>query len=214
LCPVDRFNQETLITKLKTINLPKLKYQSVECLFKAYHVAVNYHFFMKTLEIKALNEEIQFYRESYSIQKSYIDSLMNLFKLKYDQFLNELKENLNEPLRNLIQKFNSMKENSTEESLKEFLTYFKQYGRKFDKCLNQMDQCMPDQDLVGANFNMLICQLDEQISSLNKQCSFNLEKLNLEKLNLEDLSAESDQLLNELCKLTPQISPSHSLNDI
>ena len=196
--------------------MPKIKFQSVECLFKAYHVAVNYHFFMKTLEVNALNEEVNFYRSSYSVQKSYIDSLMNLFKTKYYQFINELKENLNEPLRSLIHKFNLMKENSTEDNLKDFLHYFKLYSKKFDKILNNMDQCLPDadQDMIGTHFNTLIIQLDEQISKLNKQCAYNLEQLNIENLKLQDLSVESDQLVNDFVKLTPNISPSVSFNDL
>ena len=183
-------------------------------LYEAYDVAVNYHYFMQTLEIKALNEEVSFYRASYAVQKEYINSLMNLFRTKYMQFIAELKESLDEPIRNLMLKFNQMKEESSEENLKSFLAYFKVYSKKFEKILANMNDCLPSQDLIGTHFNELIAQLDEQISNLNKQCAYNLEQLNMEKLNLEELSLQSDHLLNELVKLTPNISPSESLSDL
>ena len=94
-------------------------------LYEAYDVAVNYHYFMQTLEIKALNEEVSFYRASYAVQKEYINSLMNLFRTKYMQFIAELKESLDEPIRNLMLKFNQMKEESSEENLKSFLARFR-----------------------------------------------------------------------------------------
>jgi hypothetical protein len=169
---------------------------------------------MQSLEIKSLNEQVAFYRGSYSVQKEYIDSLMNLFRTKYIQFIAELKESLDEPIRNLMQKFNKMKEESSEENLKSFLAYFKLYSKKFEKIFANTNECLPSEDLIGTHFNELIFQLDEQISNLNKQCAYNLEEFRMEKLNLEELSIESDNLLNELVKLTPNISPSESLTDL
>ena len=61
--------------KLKSIGLPKSKYQPVEVLLKAYYVASNYHHHMKSNEVAALNEEIKFYRSSYSLHKEYIESV-------------------------------------------------------------------------------------------------------------------------------------------
>ncbi len=55
---------------------------------------------------------------------------MLLFMKKYEQFIDELKENLNVPLKHLIEKFWIMKNESTEQTLKEFLSYFKNYAKK------------------------------------------------------------------------------------
>ena len=106
---IDQLTEASLLQKLKSIGLPKLKYQSVEVLLKSYFVASNYHHHMKSLEALALGEEIKFYRSCYTVQKTYIDSVMTLFKSKYEGFLDELKQNFNEPLRMLIKKFWLMK---------------------------------------------------------------------------------------------------------
>ena len=82
-----------------------MKYQSVEVLLKSYFVASNYHCHLKNLELLGLGEEIKFYRSCYKVQKSYIESVMTLFKSKYESFLEELKQNFNEPLKMLIKKF-------------------------------------------------------------------------------------------------------------
>ena len=73
--PIEKLSQEDLMLKLKSIGLPKSKYQPVEVLFKAYYVASNYHHHMKSNEVAALNEEIKFYRSSYSLHKEYIESV-------------------------------------------------------------------------------------------------------------------------------------------
>ncbi len=75
ISPIDKLSQEALMSKLKSIGLPKSKLMPVECLLKAYYVASNYHNHMKSSEIVALNEEIKFYRSSYSLQKEYIESV-------------------------------------------------------------------------------------------------------------------------------------------
>ena len=101
--------EASLLQKLKSIGLPKLKYQSVEVLLKSFYVASNYHHHMKHLEVVGLGEEIKFYRSCYAAQKSYIESIMTLFKSKYESFLEELKQSFNEPLKMLIKKFWMMK---------------------------------------------------------------------------------------------------------
>jgi hypothetical protein len=128
---------------------------------------------------------------------------------KYEQFIDELRENLNDPLKQLIQKFWSMRNESTEENLKEFLSYFKHYAKKFDQIINNIEN-MPKNDLIGNTFNHLIVQLDEQISILNKNCMNNLENLNLNTIDLNELSNQSDQLFNDILSITPRGSPSNS----
>lgn len=109
--PIEQLTEAGILQKLKSIGLPKLKYQSVEVLMKSFFVATNYHNHMKSLEVLALGEEVKFYRSCYALQKSYIESLMTLFKNKYESFLEELKQSFNEPLKMLIKKFWLMKVN-------------------------------------------------------------------------------------------------------
>ena len=109
--PIEQLTEASLLQKLKSIGLPKLKYQSVEVFLKSYFVASNYHNHMKSLEVLALGEEVKFYRSCYTLQKTYIESVMTLFKNKYESFLEELKQSFNEPLKMLIKKFWLMKVN-------------------------------------------------------------------------------------------------------
>ena len=86
---------------------------------------------MKSLECASMNEELKFYRSCYSLQKSYVESVMTLFQTKYEKFINELNESFNQPLTILIDKFWQMKNQSTEDNLKEFLGLFKVYLPKY-----------------------------------------------------------------------------------
>lgn len=146
--PIDKLTQETLLTKLKSLSLPKSKYPAVEVLLKSYHIASNYHHHMRANELAAKDEELQFYRSSYQVQRDYIQAVMELFRSKYEAFLGELRENLNVPLRALIDKFWQMKAEASEVNLKEFLGYFKHYAKKFEEVIACIEQ-MPNNDLIG-----------------------------------------------------------------
>jgi hypothetical protein len=189
--------EEMLIQKVRSLGLPKAKCQPVELILKSFYVSSNYHYHMKAIECNAMNEELKFYRSCYSTQKNYVESVMNLFKTNYEQFVDALRKNFNEPLRILIEKFWHMKEESTESSLKEFLGLFKVYAKKFETVLLNIDN-MPKCDLISSTFTTLIKDLDSQIDNLNKSCLSNLEKFNLNSLNLNDLSRQSDSLLSDM----------------
>ena len=187
-------------------------------LLKAYFIASNYHCHMKSLECTALNEELAFYRSSYSLQKGYIESVMNLFKSKYEQFIQDLRLHLSEPLLAIVAKFWRMKEDSTEENLKDFLNLFKTHASKFETIMSNMSQLTAqNQDILTLTFNQLIVQLDNEVEALNRACLNNLEKLNLNSINLSELSQQSDQLLMDIVKRTPNsspsLTPSSSMND-
>lgn len=185
------------MAKLKSCGLPKAKQQPVENLLKSYYTASNYHNHMKTMEYAALSEELKFYRSCYSVQKTYVDSVMSLFRTKYEQFIQELNESFNQPLRLLINKFWQMKDQSTEDNLKEFLGLFKSYAKRFDSILDSFE-LLPRSDLITATFINMIRQLDAQVAKLNKECQSNIEKLNIERIDLEELSLKSDYLLGDL----------------
>jgi hypothetical protein len=101
--------------------------------------------------------------------------------------------------------------------LKEFLGLFKIYAKKFDTILTTFDE-LPKTDLIAHTFEKLIYSLDNEISNLNKACMNNMEKLNINVINLKELSEQSDQLVLEIMKPTPEssptITPSASTNNL
>lgn len=204
--PIDQLTQESLLAKLKSLGLPKSKYPSVEVLLRSYHIASNYHHHMKANELAAKDEELQFYRNCYHVQQDYIQAVMELFRSKYEAFIGELRDNLNVPLRALIDKFWQMKAETTEANLKEFLGYFKHYAKKFDEVITCIEQ-MPNNDLIGKTFNELLVQLDKEVDRLNAHCQTSVQQLSLNKIDLEQLSRESDQIFGEVISLTPKDSP-------
>lgn len=194
-------SDDVLIKKLRTFNLGKTKQQLVEVLLKSYYVATNYHYHMKNLECMALNEEVKFYRSSYSLQKSYIESVISSFKSKYQEFMNELEERLKQPLRTLIDKFWLMKNESNEENLREFLSYFKLNSTKFEEILKNFDQ-FPNNDLINVTFEQVLIQLNNQIIEMNKNLMKKVHNYTNELNETNELSIQSDQLLNEIINTT------------
>lgn len=201
-----------LMSRLKSIGLPKLKHQPVEMLLKSYHVACSYQNHMRTLEVAALNEELKFYRSCYSLQKNYIESIINLFRVKYEQFNAELNEHFYVPIGALNEKFWLMKEDTCEDKLRDFLTLYKLECVKFDKLIqSNARHSAASQDQPVNTFDQLINKLDDEINKLNKLFLTNMEKFNSEVIDLKNLCLESDQLLDELLKPssdTPS-SPQH-----
>ena len=133
-------SQEMLVNKLKSLGLPKTKYQPVEMLLKAYSIASNYHNHMASLELASLNEELKFYRVCHAAQRDFTHQLTSLFRTGYSQFVNELSQGLSEPLRALIAKFWLMKNESSELNLKDFLGSFKTCAGKFETLLTGIDK--------------------------------------------------------------------------
>ena len=70
---------------------------------------------------------------------------------KYSEFLSELKSNLTEPLKSLVENFWQMKSQSTEENLKEFLCSFKNYAKKFEQVIGQIEGIMLENDVNEGN---------------------------------------------------------------
>ncbi|RNA15365.1 Histone H5 [Brachionus plicatilis] len=204
--PVEQLSQESLMEKLKSISLPKSKQISVEILLKSLFVSSNYHYHMKSVECAALNEELDFYRSCYSLQKNYVESVTELFRAKYEQFVKELSETVRDPLRILIDKFWLMKESSTEENLKEFLGIFKNYVSTFNKVISNFDS-IPNSETITRTFNQLLVQLDTEVLKLNERCLSKKESFNLESIDLKKLSLESDEILIDYIKPSPKSSP-------
>jgi hypothetical protein len=187
--------QDLLLARLKSFNLPKTKYQSVEVLLKSYQLASNYHHHMKSLECASMNEELKFYRSSYGLQKSYVESIITLFRIKYEQFIGELRENFYEPLRLLIGKFWQMKSDSSELNLKEFLNTFKLHAKKFERILDGAVAHLPDKERTEATFGELMIKLDLELDKLNQIYLNDMKKSTIDLESLKQMSNESDQLL-------------------
>ena len=179
----------------------KTKQQLIEYLFKSYYSASNYHYQMRNLELTALNEEVKFYRATYSVQKSYIESVMNSFKEKYQEFTRELELSLREPLENLIDKFWQMKDQTTEENLKDFLNNFKLNSVKFQEILKNFE-LLPQSDLINITFEQVLLRLDDQIVDMNKNLMKKINNLTSEIGAVKELSNESDYLFSEVLKIT------------
>ena len=188
--------------------MPKPKFQLVEVLVKSFFIASNYHLHMRSLECLALNEEIKFYRSSYSLQKNYVESVINSFKARYEQFTNELQQSLKQPLNELIEKFWMMKNESTEDNLKQFLNYFKNNTKNFKDILKSLEQC-PDRELIGLTFQQILIQLENEIVNMNKAMMEKIADIQNDMENVGDLMTQSDELVNELVKHTPE----NSFND-
>jgi hypothetical protein len=202
---INNFSEEEFLKRLKSFELPKSKYEMVEMLVKSYIIASNYHRNMKNIENLAINEEIKFYRLSYTLQKSYIKSVIDGFKSTYEGFMADLAENLKYPLKELINKFWKMKNDSSEVNLREFLQYFKDITSKFNSILEILDQ-FPQNDVIAATFNQVLLQLDNDLVNLNREF---LEKANSFQEEIEetkDLILESEEVLTELLDDTQNLS--------
>jgi hypothetical protein len=181
-----------------------MKYQLVEVLLKSYFVSSNYHHHMKSQECIGLKEELKFYRSCYNIQKSYVDSVLTLFKDKYEEFLKDLRHQLADPLKYLIKKFWRMKDESNENNLKDFLADFKKCIKKFETIIGVMDEEIPQNDTITLTFNEIVTKLDNEVNKLNITCKSNLDTLKLNSVDLNELSLESDQLLNDIINGSPR----------
>lgn len=208
---INSFSEEKFLNRLKSFELPKQKREMVEMLVQSYIIASNYHRNMKNIENLAINEEIKFYRSCYALQKDYIESVINGFKCTYERFMNNLSENLKNPLTELISKFWKMKNESSEANLREFLQYFKETTCKFKTILEIFDQ-FPQNDAITETFNQVVLQLDNEITNLNKDFLKKASSFQEELIETNELIEQSEQVLTELVDDTQNLSLSTTLS--
>jgi hypothetical protein len=162
---------------------------------------------MRTNQLAAADQELQFYRQTYSVHTDYVNSLMQLFADKYAGFVNELRVNLTEPVRVLVDKFWLMKTETSEENLKEFLGMFKNYAKKFDEVVKGVEEVMAP-EFVSSAFKQLVAKMERQVTGMSRQCEKGLGELERNRSELEGLSRESDFILEEIVSVTPSDSGS------
>jgi hypothetical protein len=166
---------------------------------------------MRNLELTALNEEVKFYRATYSVQKSYIESVMNSFKEKYQEFMRELEFNLKDPLESLVLKFWQMKDETTGDNLKDFLTNFKQNSVKFEEIIKNFE-LLPQNDLINLTFEQVLLRLEDQVVDMNKNLINKVNNLTSEIDKMKELSNQGDYLFNEVLKITLESGSNESFN--
>ncbi len=160
---------------------------------------------MRTNQLAATDQELQFYRQTYSVHKGYVNSVMQLFANKYSEFVDELRVNLTDPVKVLVDKFWLMKNETSEENLKEFLGLFKNYAKKFDLAVKGVEEVMAP-EFVSDAFAQVAAKMEKEVAGLSRQCDKGLDELKANRLELDQLSRESDYILGEIISVTPNPS--------
>ena len=198
--PIENLTVDSLLLKVKSIGLPKAKQQPVEALLKAYHMAASYHYQMRCLECAALSDELDFHRACHALQKSYVEATIELFKTRYERLVTELREEAGEPLRALVAKFWLMREDTSEESLRDFLGLFKQHAAQFDAVLGIVNAAA-EQEESASSMSAILVQLEENVQRLGSEWVSKANKLNANMAQIGEIAAQTDRLLVDITNI-------------
>ncbi|XP_074648508.1 uncharacterized protein LOC141903981 [Tubulanus polymorphus] len=102
--------------------------------------SMNYSVNASGLETRAIERELEFHREIYELEIEYVDSLFAAVETSYEEFRRSAREFVCLPIRELLEKYAAMKTTPSDETLKTFLTAFKENAEIVSSAVEQMEQ--------------------------------------------------------------------------
>ncbi|XP_071824168.1 uncharacterized protein [Apostichopus japonicus] len=119
-------------------SFPRSKQKQALAVVDALLKANNYSREVAKLEYKACSEELRFHQDVYDLHMEYTRAIFDALKESYQIFEKDMKDSICMPLLDILAKFNTLKDSSSEEALKSFLSSFKDHADELQDCANSM----------------------------------------------------------------------------
>ncbi|XP_068693408.1 coiled-coil domain-containing protein 18-like isoform X2 [Montipora foliosa] len=119
-------------------DLSRKKLQEVRSVVQVVMRSITYLKHMLSLQIKILKEELSFHQQVYECQVDYVESLLSAVSEAYKEFESRLKELLCNPLEEILEAYKELKDTASEDSLKKFLSAFKDNAAKLSDALESV----------------------------------------------------------------------------
>ncbi|XP_067057661.1 uncharacterized protein [Acropora muricata] len=150
--PLKKVVQEDLTEENIMSHMPDMsrkKMQEVRSVVQVVMKSISYLKHMLSLQIKILKEELSFHQQVYECQVDYVESLLSAVSQGYNEFESNLIELLCNPLGVILNAYQELKDTASEESLKMFLSAFKDNVTKLSDAMGAL-QSHSQQDDGGV----------------------------------------------------------------
>ncbi|XP_041368614.1 uncharacterized protein LOC121382960 isoform X2 [Gigantopelta aegis] len=182
--------------------LPRSKTQEVHLCIQALLKSCNYRQHMMDKQIKTLKNEIKFHQKVYSHQVQYMEILFDSLRDNYCSFEKSLQDVFIQPMRNILDAFNNLEESASENTLKIFLSTFKENKQQFIDAIEKfkkLDENEEGKDTSAlSNENAISSFGDEYFKSLETIVQKQQRKRDRATREDEDLRVEQRRLDDEL----------------
>nr|XP_054756400.1 uncharacterized protein LOC129262321 [Lytechinus pictus] len=129
---------DDVMTVLPTF--PRNKQQQAKSVIDAVIKASNYSRRVSKMEAKACVEELRFHQALYDVQFKYMDSLYAAVREAYMMFEDSIQKTLCDPMKDVMSSFEKLKQTTSEEALREFLTAFKLHKSQLETAVEGLTQ--------------------------------------------------------------------------
>ncbi|XP_064653110.1 uncharacterized protein LOC135503462 [Lineus longissimus] len=133
---IKEITAENVLSKLP--KFPRSKQSEARSLVESLLKAMNYTLYVSNLEGQVLKDEVKFHQTLYDLQIAYINDLFKVIQDGYATFQDNTQELLVDPLRAVMKEYCEMKETASEDSLRTFLTSFKQHADEIQTAIESL----------------------------------------------------------------------------
>nr|XP_033819408.1 uncharacterized protein LOC117369202 isoform X2 [Geotrypetes seraphini] len=165
---------------------------------EAFVKAINYSRLMAMQQVHALQAELNFHRDLYSLQVTYTESLFKGIKQAYHAFQENVGTVLCSPLEDVLSSYMELKTEASEAALRNFLTVFK---NNFEQIQDAVETLTPSKNPQHEG--------DEALSKFGKDFFLSLER------SLKECGEQRDKAAGEVEALRTELNQAlEDLQDI
>jgi len=177
----------------KSAKTPDAK-QLIEALVKYVNISVNH----SGIENQLLCEELEFHRAIYKLETQHIESLYSSMNKCYAEFESDMQEVVCQPLREILQAFDKLKESGHNNSLLHFIEAFRNHAPGLSEAVQKLSLYASDK---GCQFSEYGTQFLKKMKHCHTECSrkrdLHIAKLDAVKQQLSEQTKELIQMISE-----------------
>lgn len=167
-------------------DLSRKKLQEVRSVVQVLMKSVSYLKYMLSLEIKILKEELSFHQQVYECQNDYVESLLSAVSEAYKVFEANLIETLCKPLEEILSAYRELKDTASEESLKKFLSAFKDNATKLSDSMESLQTHKQEKQGGVIALSEFRSHFEDSLQALTRKCVAKRDTLMKQLLEAKD----------------------------
>jgi len=188
----------------------------IEALVKYVNISVNH----AGIENKLLLEELEFHRGVYRLESQYVESLFSSMNKCYSEFESDMQEVICQPLGEVLQVFDELKESASNHSLLHFVEVFRNRASGLSETIQRLAVNSGSESDSSCHLSEYGSQFLKRMKQCHAECKRKRDQhiaeldalkrqLSEETKQLIQITSETDQLLNGKDHSSPSNKQTH-----
>ena len=171
--------------------------QLIEALIKYVNISVN----QSGIENQLLLGELEFHRAIYKLETQYVEALFSSIKKCYAEFESDMQEVICQPLGEVLQMFDELRESADNHSLLHFIEIFRSHAPGLSEAVHKLSvnsSCQSDKDSHFSDYgSQLLKRMKDCHTESKRKRDLCIAKLDAVKQELSEQTKELTQMISE-----------------